>query len=453
MERTLIADTTKKIGEEVKIFGWVATRRDHGKLIFLDLRDRSGLLQVVINPKVSAGVHQTAKDIRPEFALSLTGKILKRPENLINKNLATGTVELEAGEIEILSAAETLPFELETELNIDTYLDYQPLALRSQKNLAVFKIQSLVVASFRNFLQSRGFTEFQAPKIVAQAAEGGANVFKIDYFGRNAYLAQSPQLYKQIMVGVFEKVFTVTSVYRAEPHSTTRHLNEYVSLDLEFGFIKDHTDIMSLMRDWMEFLMSSLNEKAAEEFSILGSTIPEVPKAIPTFKLREVQELLEKECGVKNAAGEPDLEPEHEKLICEYSAKNLGSDFVFVTHYPTKKRPFYTYPDDEDPETTKSFDLLFRGVEITTGGQRINNYEQLLKNIDKWGYKRENFSFYLQAFKYGMPPEGGCATGLERLTQKLTGLPNVKLATLFPRDMSRIDISLSKLKLEDKKKK
>ncbi|MBI4053775.1 MAG: aspartate--tRNA(Asn) ligase [Candidatus Doudnabacteria bacterium] len=452
MQRTLNRETPKAIGESVLVCGWVAVRRDHGKLIFLDVRDASGILQVVVNPKTSREAHKIAQNIRSEFVVAIEGKINKRPEKLINPKLATGTVELEAQKITVLSTAETLPFELDADYNLETYLDHQPLTLRSPKNQAVFKIQGLVVKSFRDFLESRGFTEFQAPKIVAQAAEGGANVFRLDYFDHKAYLAQSPQLYKQIMVGVFERVYTVTGVYRAEPHSTTRHLNEYVSLDLEFGFIKDHTDIMDLMRDWMEHLANLLKSSATRETELLGVSVPEVPKKIPTFKLSEAQELLKKEYKII-AQGAPDLDPEQEKLLCEYAAKHLNSEFVFVTHYPTGKRPFYTYPDEQDPQTTKSFDLLFRGVEITTGGQRINNYEQLLQNLDKWGYKRENFSFYLQAFKYGMPPEGGCATGLERLTQKLAGLPNVKQATLFPRDMNRIDISLSKLKLEDKRKK
>ena len=452
MQRTYISDSLKHIDEETTVKGWVTTRRDHGKLIFLDIRDMTGLIQVVVNPKVSEPAHTEAQKLRSEFVVEIKGKINKRPKNLINPELETGMLEIEATEVKILAEAETLPFELDSEVNIDTYLDHQPIALRGPKNRAVFKIQAAIVQTFREFLQKQKFTEFQAPKIVAQAAEGGANVFRVKYFEHNAYLAQSPQLYKQIMVGVFERVFTVTSVYRAEPHSTTRHLNEYVSLDLEYAFIKDHADIMNLERDWMAYLMTYLDQHCHAELALLGMSLPKVPDKIPAFKLREVQEILKKECGIE-AIGEPDLEPEHERLICQYAQEKLNSEFVFVTHYPTKKRPFYTYPDEKNPEETKSFDLLFRGVEITTGGQRINDYQHLLENIDKWGYKRENFSFYLEAFKYGMPPEGGCATGLERLTQKLTGLPNVKLATLFPRDLNRIDISLSKLRLDDKKTK
>jgi nondiscriminating aspartyl-tRNA synthetase len=323
--------------------------------------------------------------------------------------------------------------------------------LRNQKNQAIFRIQAAIVQSFHEFMQKRDFTQFQAPKIVAQAAEGGANVFRLDYFGHQAYLAQSPQLYKQILTGVFERAYTVTSVYRAEPHATTRHLNEYVSLDFEMAFIKDHTDVMAVLTDWLAALSDILKEKFEKEFKLLGSKIPEVPKEIPAFRLQQAQEqILKKEFGV-DAKGAPDLDPEQEKLICQYAREKLSSDFVFITHYPTAKRPFYTYPDEDDPELTKSFDLLFRGVEITTGGQRIHDYKQLLKNIEKWGFDQNNFTFFLEAFKYGMPPEGGCATGLERITQKLTGLDNVKQATLFPRDMGRIDLPLNKLKLDEER--
>ena len=250
------------------------------------------------------------------------------------------------------------------------------------------------------------------------------------------------------MVGVFERVFTITNVFRAEPHATTRHINEYASLDYEMGFIEDHTDVMEMHRGWMEHLMKTLASERGDEFKLLKAKIPEVPKEIPTFRLSRAQEILKKEYKL-DAVGAPDLDPEHERKICEYAQKKYKSDFVFITHYPTAKRPFYTYPDEKEPELTKSFDMLFRGVEITTGGQRIHDYKQLLQNIDKWGYKKENFTFYLEAFKYGMPPEGGCATGLERLTQKLVGADNVREVSLFPRDMGRIDLLLNKLKLDE----
>jgi len=448
MKRTYIKDSVSEIGKEIKIMGWVHVRRDHGKLIFLDIRDATGIVQVVVNPKVSEKAHKSAEKLRGEYVISIEGKVKERGKDLVNPDMPTGTVEIEATKIEILSSAEPLPFELDAKLNLETYLDHQPLSLRAQKNQAVFRIQAAIMQSFREYLIENNFVEFRAPKIVAQAAEGGADVFRIDYFGQPAYLAQSPQLYKQIMVGVYERAFTITNVYRAEPHATTRHLNEYASLDYEMGFIQDHTDVMEMHRGWMGHLMKKLKSERSDEFKLLGAKIPEVPKEIPTFRLKEAQEILKMEYKL-NAVGEPDLDPEHERKICEYAQKKHKSDFVFITHYPTAKRPFYTYPDEKEPELTKSFDMLFRGVEITTGGQRINDYQQLLQNIEKWGYKKENFSFYLETFKYGMPPEGGCATGLERLTQKLVGLDNVKKAALFPRDMGRIDLLLDKLKLED----
>jgi nondiscriminating aspartyl-tRNA synthetase len=244
------------------------------------------------------------------------------------------------------------------------------------------------------------------------------------------------------MVGVFERVFAIGNVYRAEKHSTTRHLNEYTSMDIEMGFITDHRDVMDMETRLMRHIASHLRETVSREFQLLGAEIPEVPEKIPYLKLREAQELIFRETG-KDKRAEPDLEPEDERWLCEWSKREHGSDFCFVTHYPVSKRPFYTYEDENDPGYTKSFDLLFRGVEITTGGQRRHAYQNLIDGARAKGLDPENFSFYLQAFKYGMPPHGGWGMGLERLTAKFLDLPNVKLATLFPRDINRIDIRLS----------
>src|SRR3989344_7857302 len=281
MERTYTADAVNKIGKEIQICGWVDVRRDHGRLIFLDIRDMTGIIQGVINPKVSAEAHTAAEELRSEFVVQAKGKVNRRPENLINPKMATGTVEVEITDLVILARAEPLPFELDANLNIDTYLDNQPLTLRSRKNRAIFRLQAAVAQSFREYLRSINFTEFQSPKIVAQAAEGGAEVFRVKYFDHNAYLAQSPQLYKQIMVGVFERVFTVTSVYRAEPHSTTRHINEYVSLDMEMGFIKDHTDVMKVLNGWIAYLVELLQKNNAADIKLLEIKLPAVPKEIP----------------------------------------------------------------------------------------------------------------------------------------------------------------------------
>ena len=274
-------------------------------------------------------------------------------------------------------------------------------------------------------------------------AEGGGNVFKVEYFkDRNAYLATSPQLYKQIMVGALERVFSTGNVFRAEKHSTTRHLNEYTSLDAEFGFITDHHDVMKVLTEVVHHIVSELAKKCSDEFKVVGGTVPLMPDVFPYMKLREAQALIKKETG-EDCTNELDLDPAHERWLCEYSAKNLGSDFIFITHYPVEKRPFYTHEDENDKGFTKSFDLLFRGVEITTGGQRVHDHDTLVRKIEHKGLNPLNFSFYLQSFKYGMPPHGGWGMGLERLTQKILGLANVKEATLFPREINRIDTLLS----------
>jgi nondiscriminating aspartyl-tRNA synthetase len=244
-------------------------------------------------------------------------------------------------------------------------------------------------------------------------------------------------MYKQVMVGVFEKVYETAFVYRAEKHNTSRHLNEYLSLDLEMGFIKSYEEIMDLEERFLRFLIERLNKDFASDFELVRSTLPEIPKAIPRLKLSEVQEILEKEFGEK-CVGEPDLEPKHEKQICEYTARKFGSDFVFVTHYPSKKRPFYAMDDPKNPKETLSFDLLFRGVEITTGGQRLHLYEDYIRKMEERGMNPQNFEDYLMAFKYGMPPHGGLALGLERFTAKFMNLENIREASLFPRDINRL---------------
>ena len=440
MERTLIKETKNKIGEEIKLAGWVDVRRDHGKLIFIDLRDMSGKAQMVALPNHKEA-HNAASKLRSECVVEIIGKVNKRPEKMVNKNEELGEVEVEITEVKILSEAE-IPFEKDAVTNLDTHLDNLPLTLRTEKSKAVFKVQAETVKAFREFLNQENFTEFQAPKLIGEDAEGGANSFDVTYFKHIAHLAQSPQLYKQIMVGVFERVFAVGNVYRAEKHSTTRHLNEYTSLDMEMGFIQDHTDIMKMENRLLKFIINVLKETCAKEFEFLKATVPEVPENIPAMKLREAQEIIKKETG-EDCTKEPDLEPQHERWLCEYAKKQFGSDFIFITHFPMAKRPFYTHEDENDIGYAKGFDLLFRGVEITTGAQRIHKYAELVEALKQKGLNPDKFSFYLQAFKCGVPPHGGFGMGLERLTAKLLGLENVKEATLFPRDLNRIDTLLS----------
>ena len=441
MKRTYIQDLHDHIGKEVSIAGWVDVRRDHGKLVFIDLRDATGTVQMVALPNHEEA-HAQAHTVRPEWVLGIKGQVNKRPEKMVNANTPTGDIEIEILRVEILNKAQELPFEKSTELNLDTYLDYLPLTLRTARSRAIFRVQAHIIQAFRNFLSKEGFTEIQVPKIAGGDAEGGAAAFPIEYFGHTAFLATSPQLYKQIMVGVFEKVFATGNIYRAEKHSTTRHINEYTSLDLEMGFIKDHMDIIELETRFLHFLLKYLGESRAEDFKLLIAELPALPATIPTMKLREAQEIIKKETG-EDCTNAPDLEPQHERWLCEYAHKKFASDFIFITHYPVKKRPFYTYEDENDLGYTKSFDLLFRGLEITTGGQRINDHDKLVANIKAWALDPEKFSYYLQSFKYGMPPEGGLAIGLERITAKLLGLENIKEATLFPRDLNRIDTLLS----------
>lgn len=441
MERTLIGDLGARVGQTISISGWVDVRRDHGKLVFLDIRDRSGKVQVVCLPNHAEAV-TTAQTLRPESVIEIEGIVNERPEKMRTEDV-NGKIELEVLTITILTQAQELPFEKDTEVNLDTYLDHLPLTLRSERARAIFKVQAEITNAYRSFLDAEGFTEFQAPKLTGDDAEGGANVFTVPYFNdKVAHLGTSPQFYKQIMVGVLERVYAIGNVYRAEKHSTTRHLNEYTSMDMEMGFITDHHDLMSLETHFMHALIKHLKMACEKEFKILDAALPAAPELFPALKLRKALELIYKETGRDNR-NEPDLEPEDERWLSEWAFKEHKSDFIFITHYPVAKRPMYTYEDPEDSGYTRSFDLLFRGVEITTGGQRRHDYDNLIEGIKAKGFNPEKFSYYLQAFKFGMPPHGGWGMGLERLTQKMLGLTNVKEATLFPRDINRIDRLLS----------
>lgn len=444
MERILISELGTHTGEKVAIAGWVDVARDQGKMAFLDFRDRTGKVQGVVFGKPE--VLEIAKTLKSQWVVAVEGVVNKRPEKMVNEHVQNGDIELEITNITILSEAETLPFELDAELNIDTLLDFRPLTLRRERERAIFSVQHEIVVAYRDYLTSIGCTEIQAPKLVGEDAEGGANVFKFEYFyDQYAYLATSPQLYKQIMVGVFERVFATGNVYRAEKHATTRHLNEYTSLDAEFGFIADHVDLMRIETALMRFTVERLRERCEAALKLLEVTLPMIPDGdvFPHMKLRDAQELILKETG-QDKTNEPDLDPEDERWLSDYAREKLGSDFIFITHYPTSKRPFYTFEDESDPGFTKSFDLLFRGVEITTGGQRRHTYASLVAGAKAKGLDPEKFGFYAQAFRFGMPPHGGWGMGLERLTQKFLNLPNVKEATLFPRDINRIDTLLSK---------
>ncbi len=441
MERTLTRDTVGKVGEEILVKGWVHVRRDHGKLIFIDIRDRSGLMQVVFIPQVSTEAHAAASTLKNEDVIEIKGKVNARPEKLINPKIASGTVELEAHEVTVLARAETLPFDMSKEVldvELTTQLDHRAITLRHPSVKAVFKVQAVIIDSFREFMKREDFFEFQAPCITPSVAEGGSEVFQIQYFDRKAYLTQSPQLYKQIAMTAFERVFSVNKIFRAEPSVTTRHLTEVVSLDAEMGFIKSWTDVRDMSEETVRFILAQVGEKCAPELAMLGATLPTMIEKTPTLSLMEAQEKIFTASG-RDVRGEKDLNPEDERTICEIIKNETGSDFVFVYGYPTRKRPFYVYPNPDKPEENEGMDLLCRGIEWLSGGRRIHDYAQLIKHAEEWEMDQSKIKMFLDSFKYGAPPEGGFAFGAERMTMQILVLRNVREACMFPRDMSRID--------------
>ena len=409
----------------VTLHGMVHALRDLGGVTFLTLRTREGLVQCVC-PRRPEGV-------REECAVSVYG--LLRPEPR-----APGGAELAEARFTVLSrpaAPPPVPLSKKSSLSMDTELSLRPVTLRAPRARAVFRIQAAVCRAFREFLQEEDFTEIHTPKLGRAGAEGGSSQFRVDYFGRKAVLAQSPQLYKQVMVGVFERVYEIGPVFRAEKHATQRHLNEYTSLDLEMGFLRSFTDLMALEQGFLRRLVALLRQEYAGELALLGAELPDA-EHIPAVRFDEAKRLAAEAYGY--AIREPyDLEPEEEQHIGRYAKEVWGSDFVFVTHYPGRKRPFYTMDDPEDPRYTLSFDLLFRGMEITTGGQRIHNYGQQVEKLKARGMEPEDFSGYLLFHKHGAPPHGGLGIGLERLTMQLCGLDNIRRASLFPRDRTRLE--------------
>lgn len=443
--RTLVSDAPSLINKEILLKGWVKRRRDHGKLIFIDLWDRSGTIQMAVNNKVSPKAYKTAKELSVESAVEVLGKVNRRPDGAVNKDLATGEIELEVLEIKVLSMAHTLPFDMGQEtldLELPTLLDYRSLTLRHPKIKEIFKVQEIVIDAFRDALREKGFTEFQAPVIIPQTAEGGAEIFAVNYFGQKAYLAQSPQFYKQIMVGVFERVFAVNKTLRAEPSVTTRHLTEVTTLDAEMGFIDSWEDIMDMVEYIIRYVFQRIEKDAGQSLKVHGATVPRLSEKIPRVKLREAQGIIFKRTGVDHRE-EPDLMPEDEREITRWAKEEHGSELVFVTHYPVNKRPFYTFEDPKDPGYTLSFDLIGRGTEWLTGGQRINDLKVLMEKAAERNIDLKKSELYLQAFRFGLPPEGGFSFGSERITMHILGLSNIREASLFPRDMERIDVRFS----------
>lgn len=414
-------------GSEVIVKGWIHKIYDLGHVNFIKLRDKTGIIQIVASKEQLDG-------LRNEMSIEAKGIVSKNEK-------APGGIEIQLNDIKILGKAyyDKLPFDINgRKINaaLEIQLDYRNMSLRAPKVLAIFKIQEEIGECFRAYLRKNNFTEIHTPKILASGTEGGSELFTVNYFDHRAFLAQSPQFYKQMMVGVgFERVFEVGHAYRAELHNTYRHLNEYVSLDAEMGFIEDETEIMDLEEGFMDYLFKQLNANCKRELDMFGVELPE-KVTIPRIPLSKAQEIVFEKYGKRSPKG--DLNAEGERLFSKFVKEEYGSDFVFLTKYPISKRPMYTMPDPDIEGATRSFDLIYKGLEITTGGQRINDYEMLIENIKKFGFKPEEYEFYTDNFKYGMPPHGGFAIGLERMTMQILGLENIREASLLPRDMKRI---------------
>ena len=429
MDRVLSSALGSHVGERVRVAGWLHHQRQLAKVSFLLVRDSAGIAQVVA----------IDDDVRSEVGALLAETVVEVVGRVVASDQAPSGVEIVDPQVTVLaSPTELMPFELrrsELSARLPTLLDHAAVALRHPRRRAVAAVAAASVGGFRTTLDVSGFTEIHTPKVVASATESGANVFPIDWFGDRAFLAQSPQFYKQIMVGVFERVYEVGPVFRAEPHDTARHLAQYLSLDAEMGFIDDHTDVMATLRDVLAGMTATIAERAGASLALLSLELPSIPTEIPAIDFVEAQHLIESDTG-ESVVGEPDLAPAHERWLGEWALQEHGSEFVFVVGYPMVKRPFYTHPDPARPESSKSFDLLFRGLELVTGGQRLHHHADYLAALA--GQDLAPFQGYLEAFRHGMPPHGGFAIGLERWIARLTQATNVREVTLFPRDLHRL---------------
>ncbi len=421
-------------GQEITISGYIHRIREMTGFAFVIIRTKRDLIQCVYAPEFSS--YRWDDSLREEACVKVLGRVVSSLDAKGNQRF-----ELQIHDITILSLpAEDLPIVINKKqldnIQLSTILDLRPIALRNPKERAIFKIQEGIARGFREFLLSQDVTEVRSPKINFAGAEGGTNLVKLDYFGKQVYLAQSPQLYKQALVGVYERVFEIAPVFRAEHHDTSRHLNEYISMDFEMGFINDFRDIMNMETGLLKYIFNLLKEEYSAELELLHAVVPEID-TIPCMKFMDAKELLMKKFKY-NPTDMKDFDPQEEEMLGKYAKKEFNSDFIFITHYPSKKRPFYTMDDPEDPEYTLSFDLLFRGLEITSGGQRVHDYKGQVDKMIKCGMDPEQFETYLMLHKYGAPPHGGLGLGLERLTMHLLGFKNVREATMFPRDINRV---------------
>lgn len=436
MHRILSSQLADHVGQIVHLQGWLHRLRQLGEVNFLILRDRHGITQAVMSAEAVAPLEH----VPVESIISLSGRV-------VAENQAPGGYELHEASFEVHNATSDVPpLEInKKKLNVSLpyFLDHAVIGYRHPERRAILQIASGVMQGFRQTLNNADFTEIQTPKLVGSSTESGANVYSVEHFGQTAYLAQSPQFYKQIMVGVFERVYEIGPVFRAEKHSTSRHINEYVSMDAEFGFIHDHFDVMEMVTHVITGILDYLSACMPAPLALLKVEMPAIGHAperpmFPHIHFADAQQLLTETYGVDDAIGAPDLTPEHERLLGQWASKTYNSDFLFVVGYPMRKRPFYTHPDPSRPEFSNSFDLLFRGLELITGGQRLHLYVDYMAAIEKIGHSPEPYAYYLEAFQFGMPPHGGFAIGMERFVMQLLQLDNIRLATLFPRDIHRL---------------
>lgn len=428
MKRSYAAEVIQNDMNKVLVRGWIHNINNVGKVVFIILRDRTGVIQLVAE---SSGVRK----LRLEMCIEAVG------DRVANEKAPCG-VEIHAESLRVIGEAyyDMLPFEINKgglKASLETQLDCRTISMRTPKARAIFRVQQEIEEAFRKYMRDNNFTQIHTPKIISSSTEGGSEMFTVDYFGRRAFLAQSPQFYKQMMVGAgFERVFEVGFAYRAELHNTWRHLSEYVSMDVEMGFIDSAEDLMDLEEGYIRYLFEYLGKVCKKELELYDIALPD-NVSIPRIALGEAQGILLEKFGKRSPAG--NIDAEGEILLSGYIRQTYGSDFVFLTKYPAAKRPMYAMPDPGAPELTQSFDLIYKGLEITTGGQRIHDYEMLKQNMIKFGLDPHVFTFYLDSFKYGMPPHGGFAIGLERLTMKILNLSNIRQAALFPRDLKRLE--------------
>ena len=432
MERTLTKDCKKKIGKKVLVKGWMYQLRELGKINFIILWDRSGYIQIVVQDKKEIA---KLKNLHIGTVLGVTGEVKKSAQTELG-------VEIANSQLEVLSPVhEAPPIEYNKEsikANQNTILNYRPLSIRNEKIRSVFRVQATIMEAFRDSLRSQEFVEFRCPVLMGSPSEGGADVFEVKYFDRSAYLAQSPQLYKQIMLGAYERVFTLLPVFRAEKHHTSRHLTEITHMDAEMAFVEDMDDVFVVVEQVVRDIFGAIEKRNSKDLKRWNVSLPKLPKGrFPRIKIREVLEIVEKRTG-KSAKGKKlDLEPEDEREIGKWAMEEHDTDFLWVTNF-FKDKNFYTWNNPDDPSESQSYDLICRGIEWLSGTIRIEKYEKLIENIKKQSLNVDQFEGYLQAFKYGMPPEAGFSFGLERITQKIFDFDNIRSATLFPRDVERL---------------